>query len=309
MNWHKRKKFIYGTSPLTEIISNQIVANQTSAMRHLHAKLMSIPKVGYNKSMVSGFSNAIGSVMQLNVPPNANISNAIHYFQPAPISFDFDKSINQSIDMTKTMMGANQNTLGESNPENFKAIVAQQKASGIPLETIKRQFYQYLEDVANIWLDFYKNYYNITRQILIENDKGMKEIVSFNGEQIKDLFLNTKVEVGASTHWSELLQIETLNAMWEMGIIKNPVQYLERLPNNLIPNKDKLIDDLKSEDEKQQVFYMLLEEYLMSQPDFIKNQILNLPSDQQEQAIIDLILEQSGQQPMKKEELQNNAQI
>lgn len=227
MNWEKRKSFIYGVSPVTQVVANQKTANIQSAMRHLHAQLLAIPKMGYNKNMIPGMSNQVGGIYEMDVEPGADLSRAMYYFQPTSITFDLDKSIDQSIERTKTLMGANQALLGESNPDNFRAILAQQKQAGIPLESVKRRFYQYIEDVAEIWLDFYQHKYNMARMVV--NDE-MQEI--FVGTEFEGIYLNTKVDVGASTQMNELIQIELADKLWEMGILQQrPELYIDMLPD------------------------------------------------------------------------------
>jgi hypothetical protein len=242
MNWEKRKALIYGLSPVTQVIANQKVANMQSSIRHLSAQLMAIPKMGVNKNMITGATNIVGGIYEVDASPGQDISNALHYWQPSVMSYDADKSIDQSIERTKALMGANQALLGESNPQNFRAILAQQKQAGIPLESVKRRFYQYIEDVALVWLDFYKSKYKLTRSSLVDNEQ-----VQFIGVDYKNIYLNTKVDVGASTQLNELVQIEIARELWNMKILTDPVMYVDMLPD--FNGKQKLIEKLKEDKE------------------------------------------------------------
>ena len=57
--------------------------------------------------------------------------------------------------------------------------------------------------------------------------------------------INAKVDVGASTLWSEAVVISTLDGLLGKGLITFE-QYLERLPKGLIPDATGLIDDAKA---------------------------------------------------------------
>jgi hypothetical protein len=271
MNWEKRKSFIYGVSPVTSVVANQKVANMQSAIRHLSAQLMSIPKMGFNKNMVTGVTNAVGGIYEINAQPGADISNALHYWQPTTTTFDADKSIDQSIDRTKSLMGANQALLGESNPDNFRAIMAQQKQAGIPLESVKRRFNQYVEDVALIWLDFYQHKYKLTRAAVIGEGEE-QEILQFKGTDFADIYLNTKIDVGASTQLNEIVQMEMADNFWDKGLIKDPVLYFEMYPD--FNGKQKIIESYKEMQQQQ--------EEMAQQPD-MNDMVSQLPPEMQQQ--------------------------
>jgi hypothetical protein len=52
--------------------------------------------------------------------------------------------------------------------------------------------------------------------------------------------------VGASGWWSEVTAVNTLDNLLKMGLI-NTKQYLERLPENIIPRKKELIESIQTE--------------------------------------------------------------
>lgn len=291
MNWDKRKKFIYGSSPVTPIIANQKVANLQASMRHLHAQLMGIPKVAINKNMVSGFTNTIGGISIVDAQPGVDVGSAIRFIQPTQMTIDVDKSIDDSINRTKDLMGANQSMLGESNPDNFRAILAQQKQAGVPLESVKRRFYQYIEDVALIWMDFYKNKYNLVRMANIEGENEEKFSVEYTGTEFKDIYLQTKVDVGADTQYSEAVQLDTMMNYWNAKIITDPIYMLENTPNDILPNTEKLIKSMQMAQQPEQSHVNMDELYawLEQQPAEVQQQIMALPEEQQAQALQQMI--------------------
>jgi hypothetical protein len=259
MVWQERKKFFYGHSIITHQIANQKVANYQAAARHLHAMLMGIPKVIVNKNFVKGFTNTVGGIHMVDVPENMDISTLIRYVQPTQMTFDVDKSIDDSINRSKSLLGGNQALLGESNPDNFRAIMAQQKQAGIPLESVIRRYKQYIEDVALIWQDYYKNKYKITRRVKFtadDLDLDGDNVVDVTSTDFKDVYMQTKIEVGANTQWSEGAQFDTAMKLFEMGVITDAELLLDNIPKALLSNKEAIIKSFKEMKEQQQAMAM-----------------------------------------------------
>src|SRR5690606_37925070 len=94
-----------------------------------------------------------------------------------------------------------------------------------------------------IWKEFYVKKYAMARRL---KDPETGEIVEFRGTDFADVYLDTSIDVGASSQWSEALTVEVLDNLLEKQVI-NPVQYLERYPKNIIPEQDKLIEELKEQ--------------------------------------------------------------
>lgn len=244
MNWKERKKYIFGTAEVTYIKDNQRNANTLASLRALVAKLSGVPITLYNKNLIHGLTNQAGGIYGVDAPRNMDIGGAIQHKQPTATTIDFDKAINDTIELTKTLKGVNDNITGASRPENRGALLLQQQAAGVPIESIRRRFKQYIEDVALIWLDFYQNKYNLTRK-LAGKDKQTQEFV---GTDYKDLILNTKVDIGDNTQFSDAISIEILDKWLESDKISF-IEYLERIPKNLVPKTQELIETRKEQEE------------------------------------------------------------
>ena len=61
-----------------------------------------------------------------------------------------------------------------------------------------------------------------------------------------------KLDVGASSYYSEIASMQTLDNLLQIGQI-DIVQYLERVPDSYIPGKRKLIEEKKREKEMLQI--------------------------------------------------------
>jgi hypothetical protein len=201
--------------------------------------LMAVPKVLVNKNIAGSFSNAIGSVNNVDMAPGARLTDAMAFVQPTAMTMDVDKSVEDAINKTMDLAGVNENIQGQARPENAAALMTQIKQASIPNESYKRRLYKYIEDVGRIWEEFYKTKYNMTRKYKDDDD----EIVDFVGTDYKDLYINTRTDVGPSSQWSEITSWQGLKDLWAMGVVTDKKQLLKRLPPNMIMDQDGLIEE------------------------------------------------------------------
>ncbi|MBQ4490735.1 MAG: hypothetical protein II965_05745, partial [Pyramidobacter sp.] len=69
-------------------------------------------------------------------------------------------------------------------------------------------------------------------------------IEDFDFSQFKNLWFNIKVNAGATTQYSEIAMVQTLDNLRREGTLEI-IDYLERIPDKLIPRKQELIDTIK----------------------------------------------------------------
>lgn len=69
-------------------------------------------------------------------------------------------------------------------------------------------------------------------------------VEDFDFSQFKHLWLNIRADVGATSYYSEIAMTQTLDNLRAAGVL-DVIQYLERVPDKLIPRKGELIDELK----------------------------------------------------------------
>ena len=72
-----------------------------------------------------------------------------------------------AINYTQNFMGASDAALGDTRPDNTSAIVALQRASNAPLELVKLNMYESIEDLGRIYLDHMRVYYG-TRYVQVK---------------------------------------------------------------------------------------------------------------------------------------------
>ncbi len=239
MNWEEKKNCIHGLSEVYGLKPNQLFINKAFAQAMLNSMLFSFPKMIYDNSRVRKPSNTIGGMIGVN----GNIEGAIKYLNPPQVSADLFRLIDLTISYTKEMMGVNDASLGNVATNNTSAFIAVREASNVPLDSIRQRFYQMIEDMGRIVLDFISSYYKSGRMFTYEENGGVK-ITTLDFGKMKDALINLKVDVGPSSQLSELTSVETLDKLLSAEKITF-LQYLERIPEGYLPKKAKLIEENK----------------------------------------------------------------
>lgn len=241
MSWEKIKNSYHGQAALTPLIPNQIAINQLFAMGIHSVKSNAFPRIFYDGTKISEWTNRVGQAIRTNGDPNGAVAAN---FRGADMSAQVMGLIDQLIQRTVEYMGANDAALGNVNPTNSSAILATQKASAMPLELQRFAFYQFVEDCVRVMAD------------IVRTDFGKRE-VSINGKtelfdfsSLSDADFAMRVDVGAASYWSELMQVQTLDNLFARGIIKDAAVYLESVPEKYIKGKQHLIDELHRAEEE-----------------------------------------------------------
>ena len=208
--------------------------------------------------------------------PGQNISQVAYNLQPADMSNQIMAVIDKAVSYTKDCLGATDAQLGNVRPDNTSALMVLQSAAEVPLENTRANLHEWMEDIGAILLDMMGTYYG-ERPILrdrefeepvvatkgappeidpfsgtLKTNKVVRRVVeTFDFSQFKHLWLNVRVDVGATTYYSEIAMVQTLDNLRRDGVI-DMIQYLERVPDRIIPQRAKLIDDLKAKLKQQE---------------------------------------------------------
>ena len=312
-NWEQIKNSYHGQAVATGIIPNQIYINKQFAMTMLWLMNMAYGRVAYDKNRISSWSNQIGVAQ----PVDGDITGAIQQLNPGSMNAIVLQVIDKTISYTKDMLGANDAALGDVNAEQASgaAIIATQKQASVPLENVQASLYQFVEDIFLIWGEFYLAKYNADRQMSFKKNEKVRT-TTFNSTPYQALLLRVKVDVGPSSYWSEIASMQSLDNLLNSGKI-DIIQYLERLPNGIIPKKSELIEEIKANMQAQaEQEAMMQEAQMMAQqqpqqpeanpedeqrlmeamaqfmeqlPPDVQQQLQQMPPDQMEEAILDMM--------------------
>jgi hypothetical protein len=241
MPWDFVHNCYHGQAAVTGLIPNQIFVNKAFAMSMISLMTSAYPKIVYDKTRISGWSNTVGQAIGVNGGDVGTVAKAI---EPAAISPQISQFIQSAINYTKEFMGATDAALGNVRPDNTSAIIALQKTSAVPLEIVRQNLWQCVEDLAAVWLDMMRACYGKRYVELPDAKSGEKESVLFDFAALGNLTLAVRLDVGGSAYWSEIAQMNTLDNLLTQGKI-DVVDYLERIPAGYIIGQRELIEKWK----------------------------------------------------------------
>lgn len=241
--WERRKSSAYGDSEVTYLIPNQIAINRALTAAVWATMNAGMPKLAVNTDAYNGpINNDPGQILRLNNIGERSVDNVIKYLQPPAFAGAFEGLVNDIAANTLTDSGATDAALGNIRPDNATAIIQTREAALQPLQVTQNRYYAFVEECARIRADFWLNLYG-DRSLKVVGRNGTRYI-PFHADRYKKLVINAKVDVGASTLWSESVVISTLDSL----LVNNRItfqQYLERLPKGLIPDVTGLLEDQK----------------------------------------------------------------
>ena len=259
LNWDMVKDSYHGQAMLTGLIPNQIAINKTHALTEVSMMNMAFPSKIYDKTRIGKVTNQVGMAYGVN----GSVDNAMKVVEGANISPQVFQYIASLIEQTQESQGATSVALGDTRPDNTSAIIALQRAAATPSELTKQNIYSAVEDLSRICLDFMGEYYGV--RYVDRPIKAMERQAAMLAQQINpdqeipeevpDLFdfsvlkyhpVSIKLDVGASTYYSEIASIQTLENLLMQGQI-NVVQFLERLPDDYVPDRLSLIAEIKNQ--------------------------------------------------------------
>lgn len=238
MNWECRKNCCHGSAEVTGLIPVQRYINQMYAMAMLFTMQSACPKAVFNQGMVKAWSNAVGTA----IPVNGDINAAIKYLEPPKLPPDIYDLPQRLMDTTLQMVGVTELELGQVNPTNTSALVMAREASTMPVQSIKTRFYSMIEDFARNWLDMVIAYNTVPRWLKLRGKDGEKAEV-FDPARLRGRLWSVKIDVGAASAWSEINSVQTLNSLFNAGVI-DARQYVERMPEGYLPMREKLLSEL-----------------------------------------------------------------
>lgn len=261
MNWDYVQDCYHGHALISQLIPNQVFVNQLFAMVMRSLQTTAFPKVIYDKTRIPHWDGGVGRAIGVN--GGGDLNSIAKILDPAAVSPQISQFIDAAINYTQSFMGTTDAALGDTRPDNTSAIIALQRASNAPLELVKQNMYQAVEDLGRIYLDMMRVYYGqryvqvkmFTKDQMTNQPLGM----TMEEQDVNTLFdfsildqipLSLKLDVGASSYWSEIAAVQTLDNLLMQDKI-NLDDYLERIPDGYVSKKQELIDKLRGAQQNQ----------------------------------------------------------
>lgn len=253
--WDYVQNCYHGQAMITGLLPNQIFVNKAYAMTMISLMSSAYPKTVYDKTRVSKWDNRVGGAIGIN---GGDVNTVAKIIEPAQVSPQIAQFIQLAVDHTQTFLGATSAAMGDTRPDNTSAIIALQRASAVPSDMTKQSYYNCVEDLGRIYIEFMAEYYG---KRLVERpvpqdappevlafaglEPGAMQTAEFDFDQLKDAHFTLKLDVGASSYWSEIASMQTLDNLLQQGQI-SITDYLERVPDGYIQKRQELLEKLKT---------------------------------------------------------------
>ena len=297
-NWEEVKGSYHGRAETTGIIPNQIAINKMFAMVIYHLMLTAFPTAVYDADRIEQWTNEIGAQIGITNLNGDSIKNVAGYLEPATMSTQIMSVIEQAMQYTKETLGVGDASLGNVTMNNATAIIAIQKSAAVPLENVKASFYEFVEDCGRIIIDMMGTNYGI-RPVVITGPNNERTVENFDFSTLKDMWLNIKIDVGNASYFSEVASVQTLDNLLNNGLI-DFVDYLKRIPDELIPQKQELITAIEQQDLYKQALYNLMGQFVDQLDPETRANLMQLNPEQMEKTVLEMMgaLQGEGQSEM-----------
>ena len=253
INWDYIRDCYHGQAMVTGLLANQKFINKMFALVGISLLTTAFPKIIYDQNRIRRWDGSVGTAVGVQ----GNVTDVAKVLDGASISPQIAQFIELSFDKTHSLLGASDVAMGDSRPDNTSAIIALQRAANTPMEMTKQNDHECLEDAGRIFIDIMSVRYG-TRMVEVAMDMdeigeqplGM-ELQKQNFTQpfdfsiLKQIPLTIEQEVGASSYWSEMASMQTLDNLLMNNLI-TPEQYIERLPEGYISKKQELLADFRA---------------------------------------------------------------
>lgn len=253
INWDYIRDCYHGQAMVTGLLANQKFINKMFALVGISLLTTAFPKIIYDQNRIRRWDGSVGTAVGVQ----GNVTDVAKVLDGASISPQIAQFIELSFDKTHSLLGASDVAMGDSRPDNTSAIIALQRAANTPMELTKQNDHQCLEDAGRIFMDIMSVRYG-TRMVEVamdideagEQPLGMhlpKQTFTqpFDFSILKRIPLTIEQEVGASSYWSEMASMQTLDNLLMNNLI-TPEQYIERLPDGYISKKQELLADFRA---------------------------------------------------------------
>jgi len=258
LNWDYITDSYHGQAMITGLIPNQIFINKAWAASMLSLLAMAYPKIIYDKTRIRKWDNRVGAA----IGTAGDINNAAKVLEGGNFSPQIGQFLTLAKTETESTLGATSVAMGETRPDNTSAIIALQRAAATPSERTKQNIYASIEELYRIYVAFMAEYYGkrtvdmeppeeIKAQYAFAQQEAPGEVpAKFDFKTLKDMPMTLKLDVGASSYYSEVASIQTLSNLLQQGAI-DVVQFLERVPDGYVPGRRELINELKQRQQMQ----------------------------------------------------------
>lgn len=260
-NWFRQDNTYHGRGLVEGMCPAQISLNKLAAMCIYYQMMTAFSPVIYDGDMIEEWTNEIGVAYEVKNLDGKSLNEVAKYMTPGNMSSSIVNVMELVLQYMKDSMGVSDASLGNIDPKNTSAILAVQKSTAVPLENVKDNLYDFVEQIVLILLDMMATKYG-TRPVVISGDNGARELIDYDFGKLKGMDIKLGIDVGETSYFSELSMLQTLDNLLQGQYIEF-IDYLERIPNEMFPNKAEYISKIKEKQEAdKEVVYEKLSQFM-----------------------------------------------
>lgn len=276
--YKSRKNCIYGRGEVEPIIQNNRTINFNTAMMSKCVEDQGFGQVVAKDGAMQKGDNFTNDPTKILID-RYKAGQGFYTLPKQPFSpqaYQLNKDI---MDTTRSVTGATEVMTGEimgANQSGTSIAYLQQQAQK-PIDKLAKRYRKFRQAFAEILMQFYILYYQNEDKVfdnqisesdmirilrdqnnvdendiknikLCEEDLVMEDI--FDGKEYKDKCFDVTIEIGAGTQYSEIVTINILDNLLNANRISLRTYY-NIYPNNLLPNKKELLEDLDKQETNQ----------------------------------------------------------
>ena len=214
--------------------------------------------------------NQVGGIIKTKGGANVDdVRNIFSYIQPASMSTDVSRVMNDLIQITRDLKNASEIATGAINPEQAsgKAILAIQQASQQPLTKQAIGLKKFIEDVARIWLDMWTIYTPDGMQLEEdttdpETGEEYTQIVDIPASMLENLKGTVRIDITPTSPYDKYareLSIENMCKAGMFNIQKLPELkiYASLLQDDSTMPKQEILEAIDMMEEEQERIAMI----------------------------------------------------
>lgn len=277
--WEEKKGSARGEGEVRFLIPNQIEVNRTEMRRVLTVKDQAYPMKVADASKISNINelDTVGGIIYTNGQPVDDVHKILGTLQPAQMSPDVKQLQDDLIQVTRELAGAGEIATGQVNPEDAsgRAILAVQQAAQSPMTEQKENYKAFIEDIANIWLEYLIVYsadgINMEEEATDEQT-GEKyfRVVNVPQTVLEQLQATVKVDVTPKSVYDRFAQEQTIENLLLSGLltaqrVSELRVYAELLDDDSVAPKMKILEAVEKIEETQRRIAMIQAEGMLMQ--------------------------------------------
>lgn len=265
LTWEEKEGSARGEGEVKYLIPNQIEVNKIAMRRAVSARSQAFPITVVDKKRIANPDalNTVGGVINTNGQPVDDIHKVVGVIPPSQMSQDVKQLYEDLIHVSRELAGAGDVTTGSVNPEDAsgRAILAVQEASRAPLAEKKENYKKFVEDLAQIWLEYLIVHsaggVNLEEQVTdpYTNQQTVR-MVNVSQAVLKKLQASVKIDITPKSAYDRFAQERTLENLLTGGLLASQrlpelKAYAEALPDDSVSPKQKILEIISNIEERQ----------------------------------------------------------